>query len=65
MTITLNGKKTNTQSTTVKQLLTEQGMTGKPVIVEVNQSAIVASAHDSTILKEGDRLELFLLGAGG
>lgn len=65
MTITLNGTTTITHASTVSDLLIEHHMQGKPVLVEVNQKALVASVHLSTSLAEGDQIEFFVLGAGG
>jgi len=63
--ILLNGKEIQTAASSIKEFLTEQKMEGKPVIVELNREALTASAHQSTSLKEGDVIELFVLGAGG
>ena len=65
MNITLNGKKITTKAMTVSELVAEQGMAGKPVIVERNQTALVASVHATIQLEEGDVIEVFVLGAGG
>lgn len=65
MDITLNGKEISTEAQTVSALIAEHGMAGKPVVVEHNQAALVASVHASTQLADGDELEVFVLGAGG
>ena len=65
MKITLNGKAVETKAETIKALLEEQNLKGKPVVVEYNQTALTASAHEATALQEGDVIECFVLGAGG
>lgn len=65
MKIILNGTETTTQADTITALIAENGMAGKPVVVERNKEALVASAHKVTLLQEGDQIELFVLGAGG
>jgi len=65
MNITLNGVATETNVTSVADLIAESSMAGKPVVVEYNKEALTASAHKSTQLKEGDSIEVLVLGAGG
>lgn len=65
MKIILNGTETTTEAETISALITEKGMEGKPVVVERNKEALVASAHAETLIQEGDQIELFVLGAGG
>ena len=65
MNITINGKVIFTTVQNVQELIAEQGLEGKPVIVEHNGSALTPSSHVSQLLKEGDKVEFFVLGAGG
>lgn len=65
MTITLNGKAYETQSSTLPDLLAELGMTGKPIVIEHNTNALTLEQHAETPLANGDRLELVLITAGG
>ncbi len=65
MKITLNGQEVDTEATSVSELIASTPMAGKPVVVEYNQQALVASAHGETQLKEGDVIEVLVLGAGG
>ena len=65
MNITINNKPTVTSAQNIKELLSEQKLDGKPIIVERNGLAVSPSNHDSESLAEGDRVELFMLGAGG
>lgn len=65
MKVILNGTPIETNAETVASLIATTPMAGKPVIVEINKQALVASAHKTTKLKEGDALEVLTLGAGG
>ncbi len=65
MKITLNGNEISTNAHTITELVKEQGMEGKPVVVEYNKKALVASAHSKTQIAKGDSVEMFVLGAGG
>ena len=65
MTVRLNGQDYETTATNIKDLLAGTPMAGKPVIVELNQQALVASAYESTAVQEGDTIEVMILGAGG
>ena len=65
MKIKVNGQEKEVSAQSVKELVNELGMSGKPVVVEYNEQALVASAHAQTQLSEGDCLEILVLGAGG
>ncbi len=65
MKITLNGTLLETDACTVSELIASTPMAGKPVVVELNQHALVASAHATTKLQEADQIEVLVLGAGG
>lgn len=67
MLLTVNGTPTDlpTPSATVAALLDHLGMTGKPVVVELNQRALFPRELASTSLSEGDVLELVQITAGG
>lgn len=65
MKITLNGTLLETDVSTVSELIASTPMEGKPVVVELNQQALVASAHTTTKLQEADEIEVLVLGAGG
>ncbi len=66
MTITLNGqKKTVENASTVLELLAEIGLGGRPVVVELNQQALLAREHTTAILNEGDAIEIVQITAGG
>lgn len=61
----VNGKPTQTNASTVKDLLDELGLAGQAVAVELNQDVVPKSQHEQTELTDGDRLELVTLVGGG
>jgi sulfur carrier protein len=67
MQVTVNGTPTTlpTSTPTVAVLLDHLGMTGKPVVVELNQRALFPRELASTPLADGDVLELVQITAGG
>ncbi|RBP45299.1 sulfur carrier protein [Roseimicrobium gellanilyticum] len=67
MQVTVNGTPTDFPSPTptVATLLDQLGMTGKPVVVELNQRALFPRELASTPVAEGDVLELVQITAGG
>ena len=65
MQIRLNGSPADTNASDVLALLSELGLSNKPVIVEYNQTALLKAEHPSTPLSEGDQLEIITLAAGG
>ena len=66
MQITLNGeKRTFDSSLTVRALLDELGLGGKPVVVEQNQAALLPRELDTASVSEGDVIEVVQITAGG
>ena len=66
MEITLNGKPHRLLDTKlVCELLAQMGFTGRPVLVEINQRALLASEQATTLLKNGDTVEIIQIVAGG
>jgi sulfur carrier protein len=53
------------RGTTMSELLTELGLAGRRLAVEVNLSIVPHSAHASHILEEGDRIEVVQAIGGG
>lgn len=49
----------------VSDLLGALGLSGKPVVVELNGAALRPADHASTAIPDGARLELVTLAAGG
>ena len=66
MQITLNGEKRTFDSPlTVRALLDDLGLGGKPVVVEQNQTALLPRELDTASVSEGDVIEVVQITAGG
>lgn len=64
--ITLNGKAHPLAGQTpLNQLLESLGLAGKPVVVELNETAVFPRDYPQTSVHPGDRLEIVTLAAGG
>ena len=51
--------------TTVEALIGELGLAGKPVAVERNREVVPRAQHPTTVLVDGDRLEVVTFVGGG
>ncbi len=66
MTITLNGQKREfPQTLSLSDLLESLGLTGKPVVVEHNQVALLPKEIPVAQVNEGDVIEIVQITAGG
>ena len=65
MKLRLNGDEFETGAATVRDLLHQLGLAGKPAVVEVNQRALFPREHEATPLAEGDIIEIVQITAGG
>ncbi|MEM1083855.1 MAG: sulfur carrier protein ThiS [Verrucomicrobiota bacterium] len=67
MTLTINGQTRSFETTylTITTLLTELGMGGKPVVVELNREAVLPANYPSTDVTDGSELEIVTIAAGG
>ncbi len=66
MTIILNGQQHSLSSEiTLPDLLESLGLSGKPVVVELNQEAILPRNFAQTLIQANDQLEIITLAAGG
>ena len=66
VTITLNGSShAIAGETTISALLESLGLAGKPVVVELDGQAILRREHAETIVRDGARIEVVTLAAGG
>lgn len=64
--ITLNGEARQfAQVATVTDLIAELGYTGKRIAVECNGDIVPKSLHPTTVLQDGDRLEIVVAVGGG
>lgn len=65
-TITLNGlPHPVADETTVASLLESLGLAGRPVVVELDGEAIFPRDHQQTLVRDGSRVEIVTLAAGG
>ncbi len=53
------------QGTSISQLVTTLALTGKRIAVECNGEIVPRSQHESTLLREGDQLEIVVAVGGG
>lgn len=67
MTLTINGQKHRFGSAemTLPELLEQLDLAGKPVVVERNREPVLPQAHESTMVADGDELEIVTIAAGG
>jgi sulfur carrier protein len=66
MTLTVNGQtRAFEATTTIADLLDTLGLTGKPVVVEHNQIALLPKEIHTTPVAEGDIIEIVQITAGG
>jgi thiamine biosynthesis protein ThiS len=65
MEIVLNGTSQRTESTTVEALVAELGLKRGTVLVEHNRVALRPDEWGTTTLRQGDRVEMLKIAAGG
>jgi thiamine biosynthesis protein ThiS len=66
MTITLNGTPYPlADGTTISGLLESLSLSGKPVVVELDGEAVFPRDHLQTRVRDGARVEIVTLAAGG
>ncbi len=64
--MTLNGQPHNLDSEILLPALFDSlGLSGKPVVVELNQEAILPRDFPNTLIQPNDQLEIITLAAGG
>jgi thiamine biosynthesis protein ThiS len=64
--ITLNGgRRTISEGLSVTGLLAELGVDSRKVVVEFNREIVPYEKFESTILRDGDSLEILTLVSGG
>jgi len=64
--VVINGEtRTIVQGTTVAGLIVELGLGDRRVAVERNQQVVPRAEHASTVLADGDRVELVTFVGGG
>ncbi|RYD85283.1 MAG: sulfur carrier protein ThiS [Verrucomicrobiaceae bacterium] len=66
MQITLNGSSHRIdRPMTLSELLDSLGLGGKPVVIEMDEQAVFPRNYADTGVKEGSRVEIVTLAAGG
>ena len=65
MKITVNGEEKEVGATTLQQLLEELSIDPRRVAVEHNRSILPKSSYGSTLLADGDSLEIVHFVGGG
>lgn len=65
MEVIINGATRAGDFTTVAQLLKDDGLDPKLVVVELNSKILPAAEYDSTMLNNGDTVEIVQFVAGG
>ena len=67
MELMINGeqRRFERKSLTVAALLSELGLSGRPVAVEVNKQLVFKRDHTATSLSDGDRVEIVTMVGGG
>jgi len=64
--VVINGqRRIMNAGTTVLALIAELGLDGKPVAVERNREVVPRAQHATTVLADGDRLEVVTFVGGG
>jgi len=66
MTITLNGAPHELPAPmSLAALLDSLGLSGRPVVVELNEAAVLARDYPLATISDGARVEVVTLAAGG
>ncbi len=65
MSLTINGEQVEAADKTLSDYLKEAGYDTRGIAVERNGEVIPRSRYDSTVLKDGDQVELVHCVAGG
>ena len=65
MKLIVNGRASDSEADTVRDLITELDLTGRAVAVEVNKTLVPRREHETTKLSDGDVIEIVTLVGGG
>lgn len=65
MQVTINGETQAGDYSTISQLLSDQGLDPKLVVVELNGKILPAAEYATTSLQNGDSVEIVQFVAGG
>jgi len=65
ITIHINGEDRAVRAGTLAELVAEMGLEKRMIAIECNLEVVPKSQYDSTVLKNGDRIELVHMIGGG
>lgn len=67
MNLVINGETRSFEAADFKvsSLLEALGLGGKPVVVELDEEAVFPASYPSTEVKEGAKIEIVMIAAGG
>jgi sulfur carrier protein len=65
MKLILNGREHQVRALCVEELVTEAGLPAGAALVELNGTALLRTEWSTTPLREGDRVEIIRMVAGG
>ena len=63
--VTINGDARDVSAGTVAQLVSELGLAGRAVAIELNREVVPRTLHAERKLNEGDRIEVVEFAGGG
>lgn len=63
--ITINGNRIEQNKLSLKEYLESTGLNPKRIAVEINGEILPKSEYDSTVLKDGDKVEIVNFVGGG
>lgn len=63
--VMLNGQVRDVHAATVADLVTELGLSGRAVAIEVNREVVPRALHAERALRDGDRIEVVEFAGGG
>ena len=65
MTIQLNGEAKDVSAATVTALVAELGLPAEMLLIEHDGKALLRSEWSATVVRDGSRIELLRIAAGG
>lgn len=65
MNVTVNGKRLSIKAESVQDLIQELNLTGKHLVVELNEHILKRENWKHSFLKENDKIEIIQFVAGG
>jgi thiamine biosynthesis protein ThiS len=65
ITISVNGETRESSAATVTGLVAEMGLPAPLLLVELNGVALTKSEWTDAVLRDGDRIEILRISAGG